>query len=388
MIKTLSTFINKELKYIKEIHLPIFSFNSVQYLLEDCDSKQYLLVIAFDNQTKETIEIQQTLFKGIIGDVYCALFTYPLNFEGSATYTEDLNLHIKRMDNNDYQQFSLNAFNKIFSNGANYVLYNDKSTIPVNINNKIAFVGTWMNHFGRLEFLYACKTIFNAFKKIKRIEYKNLLYNPEIDLRYWRHNDFYLPLPETIEELKSRISSKSRHNLKRERRIIADDFGSLQLVNLPFNNLDSKVIDLFYKFKCQSHGVKKESYDITKLPITDVYLLKAGDEIKGIALSCEQSDIAFIENHTFDSSLRQYSFGQVLYDMYLERLIEKGKIGLALSGGNLDYKKRYGSICYNSYSGTIKRHHLKLFDHLQKVSFNVNDKKYHRHRTMCQLIFR
>lgn len=258
----------------------------------------------------------------------------------------------------DLHHFALNDFAKTKPNNKNYrlLLKNrfEEYYLPVSLDGEKAFLGTWMNDMGREAVLFATDYIFKSFK-VKTVEYTNVLYS----LLYygsWRHNDWFIPLPETVEELKARLAQKGRYNLKRERRIIEEKFGGLELVNVPYGEVTEEIKELFYYYKSATHGVDESDYDISKRNLTDIYLLKLGTgETKGIALSCEQGDIAFIENHTFDSTMRGYSFGQVLYDMYLDEMIHKKKKGLALAGGNLEYKKRYGSSCAIARSGTIGR---------------------------------
>lgn len=257
------------------------------------------------------------------------------------------------------EQFALNNFPLIYPNNQNYILTINadyaQTTVALSIDNNKAVLGTWMSGIGREFLLQAVRYVFKNNKKVKKLEYQNLLYDTIVD-HGWKHNDFYLPLPKTVEELKERLSSKGRYNIKREKRIIEDAFSDLQLKNISYEDMSENQIETFYAFKNATHGVSEGVYDITKRNLTDVYLLTvSGGDIKGMALSCEQGKIVFIENHTFDSSMRQYSFGQVLYDMYLDKMIEKGKTGVALAGGNLEYKKRYGTYCAIARSGEISR---------------------------------
>ena len=137
-------------------------------------------------------------------------------------------------------------------------------------------------------------------------------------------DDYYIPLPKTIIELQSRLSSKSRHNIRREKNIIIRDYGSMELIDQNISAVDEKTIELFYSYKKISYAVPG-SFDIRKTKTTNIYTLKCGDEIKAILLSCEQSNICFLENLTYDPTMPHYSFGQVMYDMYLETLIKKSK---------------------------------------------------------------
>lgn len=256
-------------------------------------------------------------------------------------------------------QFALNDYPRVYPNNENYWLEiaagEEKQYLPVSVNGGTAQVGTWMNPISRESLLAAVEAIFRLFRQVKTIQYQNTLYDTLLD-HGWRHNDFYLPLPDNTEELKARLASKSRYNLRREKRIIAETFGGLSLEDVPCTVVPEELKALFYSLKNATHGVSEETYDIGQKPITNVYLLRIGTgEVKGMALSCEQGEIVFLENHTFDSTMRSYSFGQVLYDMYLDAMVEKGKTGVALAGGELEYKKRYGTQCAIARSGGIHR---------------------------------
>ena len=72
-------------------------------------------------------------------------------------------------------------------------------------------------------------------------------------------------------------------------------------------------------------------------------------------MSCEQCPIVYIENLTYDLQYSKYSCGQILYDIYLTQLIIKGYKELYLAGGDLAYKKRYGSIEEAIFNGIVFR---------------------------------
>lgn len=77
--------------------------------------------------------------------------------------------------------------------------------------------------------------------------------------------------------------------------------------------------------------------------ITNIYYMKNDNEFTVILLSCEQCPVVYLENIIFATKYLKYSLGQIAYDMYLKRLIEKGKQEVYLLGGDYAYKKRYGS---------------------------------------------
>ncbi len=176
---------------------------------------------------------------------------------------------------------------------------------------------------------------------------------------YVEHNHLRIELPETAEELDSRLSAKGRYNIKREKRLIDEAFSGYQVIDLPAK--DGKAVTLwehYFQYKNHTHhtnyGLTVEEY-CAKYHVTDVYALLLGKEerVASIVLSCEQCPLVYIENLTYDTELAGFSPGQILYDEYLKRLIDKGIKEIYLLGGNYSYKKRYASMEETVYNGTI-----------------------------------
>ena len=369
MLKTLEKETGKVLALKSELFAK-HGLNTVFFELNDEKGKRYILAISHDKFGKAVIEADKTaIWKGELFGRCSALF--PFGKKILSAFKGGEKPEVSDFKGDYAPDFSLCRFDELYPKYDNKKLIiteEDSSTIlPFYIKEDTAVLGTWMCPISRAGLLAAVEYIFENYKQIKNIEYKNTPFSVLLD-RGWRHNDFFLKLPKTAEELRKGMTQKSRYNLKRERRIIEEKFDGLTLENIKQEDITSKVVDKFYEFKGATHEITKKDYDILKLPLTDYYLLKTGDgEIRAIALSCEQGDKVFIENHTFDSNLREYSFGKQLYEMYIEALIEKGKTGLALAGGSLDYKNRYGTFCATVYSGTITRKSYNIYKKLSKI---------------------
>ncbi len=172
------------------------------------------------------------------------------------------------------------------------------------------------------------------------------------------HSHYRIELPESHDELDLRLSSKGRYNIKREKRILNEDFGEYKVVNYPALDERSKELwEHYFKYKNNTHNV---NYGFTpqeycdNYHVTDIYALILGqDRIASVVLSCEQCPIVYIENLTYDTDLSKYSPGQILYDEYLKSLIKKGISEIFLLGGNYSYKKRYASILDTVYNCTV-----------------------------------
>lgn len=75
-----------------------------------------------------------------------------------------------------------------------------------------------------------------------------------------------------------------------------------------------------------------------------MFCVLGGGEIGAILFSCEQCSCVYVENLTYNEQYSKYSCGKALYDIFLARMIEKGKKEIFLGSGNLEYKKKYGSV--------------------------------------------
>ena len=113
-----------------------------------------------------------------------------------------------------------------------------------------------------------------------------------------------------------------------------------------------------------------------KYHVTDLYALFDNCE-KPIAvlLSCEQCEGVYLENLAYDINYSKFSPGKQLYHIYLHELINKHKKALYLLGGNLSYKKRYGSIYVHTFFCTVYRYQfLKQILHTMKNTLKLKMK--------------
>lgn len=82
--------------------------------------------------------------------------------------------------------------------------------------------------------------------------------------------------------------------------------------------------------------------------------------------SCEQCSCVYVENLTYNEQYSKYSCGKALYDIFLARMIEKGKKEIFLGGGNLEYKKKYGSVEETVYHCVVFRNAVIKFSYISK----------------------
>lgn len=386
MLKRISEVLDKEMSYVREVYSRYFFFDDIQYLLQDNDNNQYLLVMSYDDNPRQ----DGYIWSSKVDKLLWRLYKYPL----SKDYREVRNTIVKYKDiacekvseSNYVDDFSLNRFDLIYPKNDNYVLTYKNESLMLSIDNDKAIVGTWNNFTRRTVFLAMIKYIFKHFKQVKSVEYRNLLFNSCFDNHYWRHPDYYIPLPSNAEELRLRLSKKPRQRTKRERNIIAEDFGSIELIEVPFSEASHNLVDLYYSFVNKTYGITKKIYNIEKKHITTIYILKAGNDIKALDFICEQGRKCYWECGSYDSSQPEYSFGKVIYGMVLEKMIEKKLVGVSMGSIALEYKKHYGSICYNAYSGTIKANSFRNYGFLLFCNYNNNNWFYHKLSTIHLLL--
>lgn len=273
---------------------------------------------------------------------------------------------------NNFHKFSNSNIN---DNSVIEVLTNgERFRIPISYTGKQAELGVWLGEIPQSVISSISKKVFADHRKIEKIVYLNSLVEYE---NATTNNHFRIVLPNSVEELKGRLSSKGRYNARRENRILKEQFPDLTQNTYSVDEYPDSVFLEYFKMKKTTHGTNynmtAEEY-IQKYHVSNIYSLSAGDKILAIILSCEQCPIVYIENLTYDVEYAKFSPGKVLYDSYLEILINKGFSELYLAGGNLDYKKRYGSIEDTVYSGIIyrnskvKKHEMKQKQKQDKIS--------------------
>lgn len=216
--------------------------------------------------------------------------------------------------------------------------------VVVKINSKEAFMGVWLMNIPRDVTVAIAKYIFAKYRNVRKVRYM-FGKNPIGLIR--KVNHYRIQLPKTSNELENRLSSKGRYNSKREKRILQETYGEFKVQEFSGEDINYEVVKKFFELKKITHGrdygMSPEQY-IREYHVSNIYALEVDGEVVSIVLSCEQCNNVYLENITYDLRYQKYAVGKILYSIYLERLIEKGKEGIFLAGGTSEYKKRYGSI--------------------------------------------
>lgn len=255
-------------------------------------------------------------------------------------------------------------YNRFDLTESNYILLhiskNDRDYyLEVSLKDNYAELGAWLMHISKNDFDEISAYIFNNYIHIKYISFYNVI----TDLNIKINNFFYLNLPLTYSEIEHRLTTKSRQRLRRNKRDAAEKFGEMNFMEYS-NAIPDAIVNEFFKLKRDTlhieYNLSCQDY-IKKYHVTNAYTLSFGKRIAAIFFTCEQCPIVYGENFSYDGTFAYYSPGILIYDLIIQRLIEKGKTQFFLGGGNYEYKKKYKSTEISVCEGRIYRNSLIKF---------------------------
>ena len=175
-----------------------------------------------------------------------------------------------------------------------------------------------------------------------------------------RVNHFRIEIPQSVEDLNSRLSRRFRYNLRHEKKLLTEAVGAITFEEYNVQNFPDDLMTEYFRLKKITHNrdyhMTAQEY-IDCYHVSNAYVLRKIDDgqIISMVLSCEQCPTAYIENITYDTAYAKYSPGIMVYTYFLEALIRKKYPEVFLMGGKLEYKRYYGSIEDNLYTGKIYR---------------------------------
>ncbi|WP_197018700.1 GNAT family N-acetyltransferase [Selenomonas sp. ND2010] len=236
--------------------------------------------------------------------------------------------------------------------------------ITLKIKKNIGTLCVWGMKLSYSDVKFLIDYVLKNYAGIDKVEVMRVCADETYPSKYFK-NDFHIDLPNKIEDLERRLSKKGRYNIRREKRIVMDDFGTYSFRHIKSNDRQASAItEKFFELKQKNMGsdyrMDAESY-LRNWYVTDIYCLSFGGRIAAIIMSCEQCDSVYLENLTYDDVFANYSPGQIAYDLYLKELIKRGKKQIFLLGGNYEYKKRYGSIEKTVAEFSVIRNSVKSY---------------------------
>ena len=239
-------------------------------------------------------------------------------------------------------------YNRIDLWGKNFIILhviNEKHDyqLEVQLLDNHAELGAWMMTISKMEFDEIARFLFHNYRNIEYISFSNVV----SDKVFIANNHYHVVIPNSYEELRARISAKSRNTMSRKKKKAEVDYGKIEMVEYENDSIPDDIISVYFDMKEKTHhinyGLAYKDY-LIKYHVSNVYVLYFGDKIAAIIITCEQCPIVYLENLTYDMELSKYSPGMMAYEMVLERLILKRKLVFYLGGGDYDYKKKYDSV--------------------------------------------
>ena len=239
--------------------------------------------------------------------------------------------------------------------------------VQYRIQNNTAELGLWLVPITKEELEHLLLYIHTAHPEVRFASYINGTV-PCGNAR--EHNHFRIVLPDTVEEMKARATSKSWSKMRRRNRRAEEVYGPLQLLEYTSENIPDEIVEAFFQYKQETRSrdyrMTAQEY-IQKYHVTDCYVVKFGDTIGGMHFLCEQCPVVNGENHSYNPDLQEYSLGKFIFAHSLIRLVEKKKFTeIFLGGGDYEYKTHYGSIEETLYDCKVD---------LNKLAADVQNRK-------------
>ncbi len=161
------------------------------------------------------------------------------------------------------------------------------------------------------------------------------------------HNHFRIVFPETVEEMESRVSAKSRSKARKKLRFAEEAYGEARITEYEGSGIPDSVVEEFFRFKLATRG---REYNMTpaeylsRYHVSHCYVLTVGETVGAVRFACEQCPVVYGENFAFNPELSDYSLGRYIFMYHLNRMVEKGHTQLFFAGGDFEYKTHYGSV--------------------------------------------
>lgn len=258
----------------------------------------------------------------------------------------------------DTDDLIYNRFDLIYKEGNHTISFCDSGTkycLDIHTEDVKAKMNLWGKPLPQDIFDRAVQDVF-ADKRICSIELTRCG-NPYGDFLE-EVNDIRVPLPSDFDELMNRAERRDRATIRRKLRWLDERVGDLSIEIYSRNEIPDHIVDTYFKWKKETHGTDyrmSASEYLDRYYVTDAMLMKAGDTEVAVAFFCQTEDIVFFENFSYNTELKEYSPGLLMYVKFMEELIKRKCRYLYLGGGSYIYKKRFGTEAFIAYSGTIYR---------------------------------
>lgn len=287
------------------------------------------------------------------------------------------------LNNRVQVNFISNRFDLLY--GKDYELYDmGNGVVPVHIDGKSAKVGLSLSAYTQKQLNKLYELLFAKHPSLEQLEIKHSLIPAGISEKnnmFYHYPYWHIDLPNTVAEFDSTLAHRVKYNTKWYPKKIREDIGDFVIKKYTRKNISPDIINLFFEWKKQSHNfdykMTPDEY-LNTYGVTEIYALEINGNVLAVGFTCTTGDNVFFEQFSYsqDKKYIKYSLGMVLYYGIICDLINLGRKKFYLSGGWLDYKKRYNGILQYTYSGMIfrenrtsKKHHHSLWYHLLHMKF-------------------
>lgn len=274
-----------------------------------------------------------------------------------------MNIKIQHLNNLDLisyvnPNFIFNRFDIIYGNDYDMWLIEDelkKFYVPVHIDCKknYAYIGIYLTPLSRSSFKMFISNILSYYKKICRIYINNSLV-PSVFLS--NTNIYVIKLPDNISTIDNLLSRQSRKHIRQYYKKLIDIFGNYSINKYDINEITDDMIIKHFEYKGELYNLNSEYNNTNYLlnyHVTNCYTLKFENMIQAILFTSDTDENRFLENFSYNPVYEKYNLGTLLYHYMIEDSIECNYKNILLGGGKYEYKKRYGSHNYNTFTGYI-----------------------------------
>lgn len=287
--------------------------------------------------------------------------------EETAPVTEIVQNKKEVLSERIWPNFISNRYDLLY--GDDFELYDlGCGVVPVKIEGASANVGMHLAVFPECKLQEFYELLFAKHPHLTRIYVEHSLSPYGIRSKgnqYWHYPYWHIELPESIELFDKALAARVRYNTKWYPKKIREDIGEFEITKIPVSKTTDDMVDKFFAWKKESHDCdyKMSAKEYLKAyGVTETYIMKIASDIVAIGFTCTTGENVYFEQfaYTQEKKYKKYSIGMVLYYCIICDLIGLKRKNFYLSGGWLDYKRRYNGICQYTYSGQIQRNDLRL----------------------------
>ena len=269
-----------------------------------------------------------------------------------------------------YPNFISNRFDLLYGN--DYELYDlGCGVVPVKIDGKTAKVGMFLAKFPDETLNKFYNLLFAKHPLLEAIAIKHSLTPYGITShgnQFYHYPYWHIELPETKEDFDKTLAARVRYNTKWYPKKIREDLGNFEIKRLSVSDTLDEIVNKFFEWKKLSHDC---NYNMTAKEylktygVSETYVMYINNELVSVGFTCTTGENVYFEQFAYaqEDRYKKYSLGMVLYYGIICDLIALKRKNFYLSGGWLDYKKRYNGICQYTYSGSIYRNQSKKKRH-------------------------